>query len=70
MVSQKSKIKRNVSSKPVILTFINNYLPGYKAGGIPRAMINTIENLCDYMEFWVVTRDRDLGDTKPYDCIM
>jgi glycosyltransferase involved in cell wall biosynthesis len=56
-------------SKPVVLTFINNYLPGYKAGGIPRSMINTVENLSDYINFWIVTRDRDLGDTKPYSSI-
>jgi glycosyltransferase involved in cell wall biosynthesis len=56
-------------SKPVVLAFINNYLPGYKAGGIPRSMINTVENLSKYISFWIVTRDRDLGDTKPYSSI-
>ena len=56
-------------SRPVILTFINNYLPGYKAGGIPRSMINAVENLSDYVDFRIVTRDRDLGDTKPYSTI-
>jgi len=55
--------------KPVVLAFINNYLPGYKAGGIPRSMINTVENLSKYISFWIVTRDRDLGDTKPYSSI-
>ena len=54
------------SSKPVVLTFINNYLPGYKAGGIPRSMINTVDNLSEYIDFWIITRDRDLGDTEPY----
>jgi glycosyltransferase involved in cell wall biosynthesis len=53
-------------SKPIVLTFINNYLPGYKAGGIPRSIINTVENLSDYFDFWIITRDRDLGDTEPY----
>jgi glycosyltransferase involved in cell wall biosynthesis len=52
--------------KPIILTFVGNYLPGYKAGGILRTMVNTVENLCDDVEFWIVTRDRDLGDDKPY----
>jgi glycosyltransferase involved in cell wall biosynthesis len=57
------------NSKPVVLTFINNYLPGYKAGGIPRSMINTVDNLSEYIDFWIVTRDRDLGDNKPYSSI-
>jgi glycosyltransferase involved in cell wall biosynthesis len=58
------------SGKPVILTFINNYLPGYKAGGIPRSMINTVENLSEYYDFRIVTRDRDLGDTATYSTII
>jgi glycosyltransferase involved in cell wall biosynthesis len=52
--------------KPVVLTFINNYLPGYKAGGIPRSMNNAVENLINIVEFKIVTRDRDLGDREPY----
>lgn len=52
--------------KPVILAFIGNYLPGYKAGGILRITVNTVDNLCNEFEFKIVTRDRDLGDDKPY----
>lgn len=52
--------------KPVILAFIGNYLPGYKAGGILRVTVNTVDHLCDEFEFRMVTRDRDLGDDKPY----
>lgn len=55
--------------KPVILTFTGHYLPGYKAYGILRNTVNTVENLYEEMEFWIVTRDRDLGDDKPYDDI-
>jgi len=54
------------SDKPVILIFIGNYLPGYKAGGILRTTTNRVDFLCDEFEFWIVTRDRDLGDDKPY----
>ncbi|CAD7847427.1 MAG: hypothetical protein [Olavius algarvensis Delta 4 endosymbiont] len=54
------------SRKPIILTFIGNYLPGYKSGGIQRVTINTVDHLCDEFEFRIVTRDRDLGDDKPY----
>lgn len=52
--------------KPVILTFVGNYLPGYKSGGILRTIVNTVDHLCDVFEFRIVTRDRDLGDDKPY----
>lgn len=52
--------------KPVILIFIGNYLPGYKAGGILRTIINTVDQLCGEFDFKIVTRDRDLGDDKPY----
>jgi glycosyltransferase involved in cell wall biosynthesis len=53
--------------KPVVLVFVGNYLPGHKAGGILRTIANTVDHLCDEFEFKVVTRDRDLGDEKPYE---
>jgi glycosyltransferase involved in cell wall biosynthesis len=31
-----------------------------------RITINTVDHLCDEFEFRIVTRDRDLGDGKPY----
>ncbi|NQX40306.1 Glycosyltransferase involved in cell wall bisynthesis [Pedobacter steynii] len=52
--------------KPVILVFVGNYLPGYKAGGIIRNIANTIDHLSDGFDFRVITKDRDLGDTEPY----
>lgn len=52
--------------KPVILAFVGHYLPGDKSGGILRITINTIDHLCDYFEFKIVTRDRDLDDDQPY----
>lgn len=52
--------------KPKILTFISNYLPGYKAGGILRSIVNTVDYLCDEFEFMIVTLDRDLKDIEPY----
>ncbi|MDQ1298054.1 MAG: hypothetical protein QG558_593 [Campylobacterota bacterium] len=53
-------------SKPKILTFVSYYLPGYKAGGPLRTIANMVEHLGNDFEFWIVTRDRDLGDTVPY----
>lgn len=54
------------STKPIILTFIGNFLPGYKAGGILRSMVNVIDHLSNDFTFMIVTTDRDLGDDKPY----
>ena len=62
--------KKVAGNKPIILVFIGNYLPGYKAGGILRNIVNTVDHLSDEFEFKIVTRDRDLGDEKPYDNII
>ncbi len=53
-------------SRPVILTFADYYLPGYRAGGPIRAISNLVEALADDFAFHIVTRDRDLGDDEPY----
>lgn len=52
--------------KLIILSFIGNYLPGYKAGGIIRNIANTTDHLCGVFEYLIVTKDRDLGDDLPY----
>lgn len=52
--------------RPVVLVFVLNYLPGFKAGGVLRTVVNTIDWLRDDYDFRIVTRDRDLGDTAPY----
>lgn len=54
------------SGKPVILVFTGRYLPGYKAGGILRNLVNTVDFLSDIFDFKIVTRDRDLGDAVQY----
>jgi len=55
-----------MSGKPVILVVTGYYFPGYKAGGVLRNIVNTVDNLCDRFEFKIVTRDRDLGDAVAY----
>ena len=55
-----------LKNKLSILVFVGNYLPGYKAGGILRSLANAVDYLCDDFDFWIVTRDRDLGDKIPY----
>lgn len=57
---------KDMKVKPVILTFVGNYLPGYKAGGILRSVVNTVDHLNDEFDFKIVTKDRDLGEDKPY----
>ena len=55
--------------KVKILTFSVYYLPGYKGGGPVRTIENMVSHLDQEIEFWIVTRDRDLGDTVPYPAI-
>lgn len=58
-----SKMKKPIK----VLTFSGYYLPGYKGGGPVRTIENMITQLSDSgLEFWVITRDRDLGDSRPY----
>lgn len=57
----------NVKKKPKIVCFVGYYLPGYKAGGPLRTIANMVEQLSDYFEFWIITRDRDLGDSTAYE---
>lgn len=53
-------------TKPVVLTFVRYYLPGYKAGGPLRTISNMVEALGDEFDFRIVTSDRDATDTEPY----
>lgn len=52
--------------KPVILTLVEYYLPGYKAGGPVRSIANLVTQLGDEFDFRIITRDRDSGETQPY----
>jgi glycosyltransferase involved in cell wall biosynthesis len=55
--------------RPVILTFLSTYLPGYKAGGPLRTIYNMTEALSGEYHFKIVTSDRDAGDLVPYPSI-
>jgi len=50
-----------------VLVLINYYLPGFKAGGPIRSVSNMVERFQNEFEFWIFTRDRDLGDEAPYE---
>jgi glycosyltransferase involved in cell wall biosynthesis len=49
-----------------ILIFMKTYLPGFKSGGPVRAISNMIETLAGTLNCFVVTHDRDVGDTTHY----
>ncbi len=54
---------------PVVLTFIDYYLPAYRAGGALRTLANMVEHLGDSLSFRIITRNRDFGSEVPYaDC--
>ena len=57
-------------ARPIILTFVSYYLPGYKSGGPLRTIVNMVQYLGDEFDYWIVTRDRDVLDTKPYDNVL
>lgn len=55
----------NLEKKPTILIVCNYYLPGYKAGGGLRTLVNMIERFGEKFDFRVITLDRD-GDGVSY----
>lgn len=50
--------------KVLIITQI--YEPGFKGGGPIQSIKNLVENLSDELDIYILTSDRDLGDTTPY----
>lgn len=52
--------------KRTVLTLIDHYLPGYNAGGPIRSVAGLVDSLGNEFDFKIVTRDRDLGSSKPY----
>lgn len=52
-----------------VLIFIGYYSPAFRAGGPIRTTERLISALGDEFDFWIVTRDRDIGDRKPFEDI-
>jgi glycosyltransferase involved in cell wall biosynthesis len=52
--------------KKKILSFVDYYLPGYKAGGPIQSIANLVENLGDEFEFDIICNDHDLLDREPH----
>lgn len=55
--------------RPIILAFLDYYLPGYRAGGPIRTISNFVDHFGDEFEILIVTRDRDVLDIKSYTAI-
>ncbi len=49
-----------------VLTVVGNYLPGFRGGGPTASVAHLVEWLGEEMNFSIVTRDRDLGESVPY----
>ncbi len=52
-------------NKPVVLIFVDWFLPAYKAGGPIRSVANLVEHLKHDFVFKIITSDRDLGENLP-----
>lgn len=55
-----------MDNKPSIVSVVGVYYPGYKAGGILRTLINMVDHLSSYYNFYIITTDRDLDDNFAY----
>jgi glycosyltransferase involved in cell wall biosynthesis len=56
----------SLEHKPVVLTTVPYYLPGFKGGGKLVSVRNLVAGLGSQYRFRVLTADRDLGDAHPY----
>lgn len=59
-----------LDSRVRVLTLVDYYLPGFKAGGALRSVSNLVEHLQSEFQFLIVTRDRDAGDSEAYPGIL
>lgn len=55
-----------MNNKRKILIITGRYLPGYKDGGPVRSIKNLTDYLGDEYDFYILTCDRDHGDTEAY----
>lgn len=55
-----------IQSMRRVIVLSEYYTPGYKAGGPIRSIANIVEALGNEFSFYIVTRDRDLGDARSY----
>ena len=49
-----------------ILIFIDWFTPGFKAGGPIKSVSNIVNSLFNEFDFYIITSDRDINETEPY----
>jgi hypothetical protein len=59
-----------LSHRPKVLVVVDHYLPGYKAGGPIRSVSGLVQSLQEQLDFNILTRDGDYGDSHPYPNIL
>ncbi len=57
---------KQTMTKSNILIFIDWFLPAYKAGGQIPSVANIVKTFEEHVNFYIVTSDRDSGDTVPF----
>lgn len=62
----KAQGRAKVVPKTTVLAFCAAFLPGFKAGGPIRSMVETLESQPPHIRILLITRDRDVGDTVAY----
>ena len=65
LVTKKYRLKTNVIL-PKILVCVDWFAPGYKAGGPIQSCVNFAYAMREHYQIYVLTTDRDAGDTAPY----
>jgi glycosyltransferase involved in cell wall biosynthesis len=50
-----------------VLSFIDWYLPGYRAGGVLKAFANQVAHFEGTVQFKIITRNTDYCETTPYE---
>ena len=53
-----------------ILLLCDYYAPGFRAGGPITTLSNLIARMSSNYDFYIITRDRDLLSSKPYDIML
>jgi len=53
-----------------VLSFIDWYVPGYKAGGVLKAFANQVSHFNEDYQFKIITRNNDYMETTPYDNVV
>ena len=65
-MSPSTNNSQNLNYIKGVCIFIDWYLPGYKAGGPIQSVANMVAQLSKHKIFYIVTRNTDYCDDKPY----